>query len=412
VPKIDQRIFDDQRQEFLESGPAAAFLGVQQRTLYAYVSRGLISRVRAGRRSRYARADLVRLKARHDARSGHGPVAGAALQWGEPVLATRISQIGPGGPRYRGHLATDLARRQTPFLAVCQLLWTGTLAVPAAAARRPGHPTVRSGGDPVVRLMEVALAGLRRWPAPFGLAADVELARARSLVLGLAGAAGPRRGKTDSADPATRFLESFALAATPVSRRLVDAALVLCADHELNASTFAARVAASTGADLHACLLAALGTFVGPRHGTASRSVEALLDQVARPARAEAIVRARTTSGDGLAGFGHPLYPGGDPRAAALLTLVQEIGASGPGLRTLRAVIDAAGRIRGERPSIDAALVAVSLAVGLPRGAAAALFAVGRAAGWVAHVLEQRLSPTILRPRARFVGPDLPPVPG
>jgi citrate synthase len=227
----------------------------------------------------------------------------------------------------------------------------------------------------------------------------VERGRARGLLLAFAGASGPRRSV--SPDPAVRFLESFGLAPTTARVRLTNAALVLCADHELNASTFAARVAASTGADLQACLLAALATFLGPRHGSASQAVEALLDEVGRPARAEAVVRARTTRGDGMPGFGHPLYPGGDPRATVLLELVES---RAPRLQTLRAVIAATTRLRGEHPNIDAALVGAGVALGLPRGAGVALFAVGRTAGWVAHVLEQRESPAVLRPRARYVG--------
>jgi citrate synthase len=407
VAKVDQRGFDNQHPEFLDARRAAAFLGVQARTLYAYASRGLIARVRAGGRSRYARADLQRLKTRRDARAGHGPVAAGALQWGEPVLATRICAVGPEGPRYRGHTATELARRGTPLLEVCQLLWTGVLGPPEISAAAPPRP--RGSGlpapdrDPVLRMMAVAMTGLGQWSAPFGLAPEAERQRARTLLLAFAGVAGPRRTAAGTLDPAARLLASFGLPATPTRLRLTNAALVLCADHELNASTFAARVAASTGADLQACLLAALATFLGPRHGGASRAVEDLVQEVARPARAEAVIRARTTRGDGMPGFGHPLYPAGDPRAAVLLDLVAAAPAR-PGLRTLRAIIDAAARLRGERPNIDTALVAAALALDLPRGAAVSLFAVGRTAGWVAHVLEQRESPAVLRPRARYVG--------
>jgi len=399
VPKVDQRGFDNQREEFLDARRAAAFLGVQARTLYAYASRGLVARVRAGRRSRYARADLERLKARHDARAGHGPVAGGALHFGEPVLPTRISAVGPEGPRYRGQSAVELASRGAPFLEVCALLWEGGLEAPPV----PTVETASKSEDPVLRLIDVAMAGLRRSSAPFGLAPEVERGRAHALLLAFAGAAGPRRAPVTTVDPATRLLESFGLPPTPARRRLADAALVLCADHELNASTFAARVAASTGADLQACLIAALATFLGPRHGSASRALEAVLDEVGRPGRAQAVVRERTARGEGMPGFGHPLYPKGDPRAGTLLALAAETAA--PRLRLLEAVIAATARVRGERPNLDAALVATSLALGLPRGAAVALFAVGRTAGWVAHVLEQRESPAVLRPRARYLGP-------
>jgi citrate synthase len=416
MAKVDQRGSNNQHHdsapppEFLPTAAAAAFLGVQPRTLYAYASRGLVGRVQVGQRSHYARADLERWKARHDARAGHGPVAAAALHWGEPVLATRIAAVGPGGPAYRGRSAVQLAQASTPFVDVCQLLWTGALGAPPIAAPPPAAPSAgRSSApaaDPIVRLMNVALRGLARSSAPFGLAPDAEIARARQLVLAFAGAAGPSRRRAPATmDPARRLLASFDRPATPAHLRLVNATLVLCADHELNASTFAARVAASTGADLQACLLAALATFLGPRHGAASRQVETLLDEVPGPARALHVVRARTSAGQGMPGFGHPLYPEGDPRATALFALARATQRRpGTRLRTLDAIVAASARVRGERPNIDAALVAVALAIGLPRGASAALFAVGRTAGWVAHVLEQRTSPAVLRPRARYIG--------
>jgi citrate synthase len=222
-------------------------------------------------------------------------------------------------------------------------------------------------------------------------------------VLAFAAAAGGGVVGEGSDDPAVAFLQGHGVAATPPRRRLVNAGFILCADHELNASTFAARVAASTGADLHACLLAALAAFSGPRHGGASRAVEDLLEEMGSPARAESVVRARTARGDGMPGFGHPLYPQGDPRATTLLALARAAGAAAR-LRPLDTLIAATTRRRGEHPNVDAGLVALSLAAGLPRGAGVAVFAVGRLAGWIAHVLEQRQSPAILRPRAHYIG--------
>src|SRR5262245_31813077 len=102
---IDQARLNDQSIDLLDARAAAAFLGVKLPTLYAYVSRGLLSSVPAGsgRGHRYARADLLRLKTRAEARSGHGPVAAAALHWGEPVLESALTEVDEGGPRYRGH---------------------------------------------------------------------------------------------------------------------------------------------------------------------------------------------------------------------------------------------------------------------------------------------------------------------
>ena len=121
---------------WLSGSEAAAFLGVKRETLYAYASRGLVLSEPGthGRGRRYRREDLERLKARSDARAGHGAVAAGALRWGEPVLASALTSIDEGGPRYRGHRAVDLAARAS-FEAVAELLWTGTLP-----DRRPDWP--------------------------------------------------------------------------------------------------------------------------------------------------------------------------------------------------------------------------------------------------------------------------------
>jgi citrate synthase len=186
--------------------------------------------------------------------------------------------------------------------------------------------------------------------------------------------------------------------------RALDAALVLMADHELNASTFAARIAASAGADLYACVSAALATLSGPRHGGASLRVEAFADEVGSPPRAADVVRSRLQRGDPLPGFGHRLYPDGDPRGGHLISAARRLPGRSARLRTLLALADAVRSQGGEPPNSDLGLVALTSALGLPAGAAPAIFALGRCAGWIAHVLEQRADPRLLRPRARYAG--------
>ncbi|MBX7196822.1 MAG: hypothetical protein K1X94_32525, partial [Sandaracinaceae bacterium] len=217
---------------------------------------------------------------------------------------------------------------------------------------------------------------------------------------------------------AARALRALALRDEPSARRAMDAVLVALADHELNASTFAARVTAIAGADLQARLAAGLAAVSGPRHGGACDRVEALVHEVGTEhgstrrltSAVEAVIDARLGRGEAVAGFGHPLYPAGDPRARVLLAvardLVRERGERGSSraARTMLAIVDHMASIGGEPPSVDAGSVAITLALGAPRGTSAALFALGRTAGWVAHVLEQRGSATLLRPRARFTG--------
>jgi len=424
---MDQRRFDDQRH--VGAAEASRILGVKLETLYAYASRGLVRSVPAerGRARRYAVADLAILRARHDARSGHGPVAAAALRWGEPVLDSSISAIGAHGPMYRGTSAIELAERGATIEDAAHLLWNAgdtargawrcdSLGVSAsrlsAIAPRDARPL------DVIAILVPALAATDR--DRFGATDESEHARGRALVRRMAASVALRRGPAavDHALGAEtiaaligRALLGRARRAGPANRevvRAIDAALVLSADHELNASTFAARVAASTGADLYACVGAALATLSGPKHGGSSDRIEALVGEARRPERAREIVRERARRGEGIPGFGHPLYLRGDPRAAFLIDLVRALAGSArrasPALATLLALVDAMHESGAERAALDVALVAVAMALRLPPGSASVLFAIGRSVGWIAHVIEQRHAGYLVRPRARYVG--------
>src|SRR5258705_2690771 len=142
---VDQRRIDDQRG--VHAGTAARSLGIQLRSLYAYVSRGQI-RSMPGERGRprlYAHADLERLRARRDARAGHGAVAAGALRWGEPVLDSAITAITPRGPAYRGHIALDLAADGVRFENVAELLWSGYLPQQPVLWPRSALPIAQLG---------------------------------------------------------------------------------------------------------------------------------------------------------------------------------------------------------------------------------------------------------------------------
>lgn len=404
---------------WVSAAEAARLLGVKRATLYAYASRGLVRTAPAtpDDRSRlYHRDDVERLRVRSLARAGHAPVAAAALRFGEPVLETRISEIRPDGPRYRGTSAVTLARDGATFEAVCALLWEGHFddAPDDARSLRARVPQIRAllprDAEPFDAVLLVASALAAAEPRS---EASEETARARAgrLVRRLAAApavgAGPERvsNALDASSTARGLLVALGSRTTARAVAAVQEALVVTADHELNASTFAARIASSTGASLEACVLAALAVLSGPLHGAATARVEALVAEVARPERAASAVRSRLERGEALPGFGHPLYPDGDPRGARLIEVALALPGRSRGLRTLAAIVDTMDLVARERPTLDVGLVAVSLALGLPPGAPLALFATARTAGWIAHALEQRGGGHILRPRARYVGP-------
>jgi citrate synthase len=380
---------------YITAREAVTLLGVKPATLYSYVSRGLLRAIGERQGRRYALDDVLRLKARHDARSGHGPVAAGALRWGEAVLETRISDVSSGVPRYRGHDAIALAASGVAFERVCELLWSGVLPDACGWPREEGQWWARlralggAGRDALDRV-RVGVAVLSGWDD------------ARAAVRRIAGLVAPWEGDAlrpcaEEPSVARAVVRALTGAVGDEQVAAVDRALVLCADHELNPSTFTARVAASAGADLGACLLAALATHTGRLHGRMSDAVEGAAETLT-----PADVAAQKQRGEGLAGFGHPLYPAGDPRAKMLLGMAEAAGRTR--WQKLAALIDAAHDSGMEAPNLDVGLTALRMAFGLPKGAAAALFAVGRSGGWIAHAVEQREAGVVLRPRARYVG--------
>ncbi|MBK8253154.1 MAG: citrate synthase family protein [Polyangiaceae bacterium] len=404
---------------------AAAILGVKRQTLYAYVSRGTLRSI-AGEKGRghlYARADLLRLKARHDARSGHGPVAASALRWGEPVLETKISTIDARGPIYRGVSAVALAERNVSFERAAELLWgdfdaakdgateppwqAASLGVPAAGFAKllPDH------ARPISALMVGVPAIGARDVDRFLVSAASETRLARSLVRQMAALVAlpehPERvaASLHESSVARAILAAFGAKITTAAVRLVNLALVVSADHELNPSTFGVRVAASSGADLYACVSAGLCVLSGPEHGGVTERVEVMVAEAERAARPGDVVADRARRGEPIPGFGHPFYVQGDPRGAVLLKAAGEFPSRNETLPIVNELINVMAAAGHEPPTIDMGLVSVASALSLPQGAPAALFAIGRSAGWIAHAMEQRKAGFIVRPRARYTGP-------
>lgn len=380
---------------------AAAYLGVAPASLYAYVSRGQLRSEPGpdGRTRRYRQADLDVLKQR----KGRAPDgARQALDWGMPVLDSTLTLIADGRLSYRGHDAADLAAAGS-VEAVAALLWD----CPVDAAF-PGGEIPESG---TLRHWRNELAGL---PGPERMMAMLPLAAAENLA-GLAGPSPVMAGRllrqvaawaagTAPGDrPLAAVLAQGLRAPGQAAERMLAAALILTADHELNASSFAARVVASTGASLPAVLSAGLAALQGPRHGGMTWRVAALFDEIDQAGAPEPALAARLRRGEVIPGFSHPLYPDGDPRADYLLSRLNDLGPDRAA--PILAAIAAGERVTEARANVDTALVAVARTLGLGPEAPFLLFAVGRTIGWIAHAFEQARDGRLIRPRARYVGP-------
>ena len=417
---------DNAPDEYLTAGEAAGLLGVKLSTVYAYTSRGLIQSVPGGRgrARRYRRRDLERLCARRDARAGHGPVAAAALRQGEPVLDSAITMISlERGPVYRGRPAIDLAREGRSLEWVAEGLWSGDwserpeptgwqplgLGFDLEALQRVLPPSVTP-----LSVMSVSISLLAaRDPGRFSWRTEAVLPRARGLlrrivaVLGLSsrdvGSSTAVAASLTAPSLAEAIGAGFSRSFTAEECLALNRALVLAADHELNASTFAARVVASTGADIYGCLSAALVALSGPRHGGAADRIDALLLEAGPADRVEEVVHARQRRGEVIEGFAHPIYsPHADPRATFLIEIARNLRGSSPEVQSVLALVEAMQQGGFGGPSIDVGMVAIARALALPIGSATALFAVGRTVGWVAHSIEQYEAGYVLRPRARY----------
>jgi citrate synthase len=194
---------------------------------------------------------------------------------------------------------------------------------------------------------------------------------------------------------------------TELEARAMDVALILHADHELNASTFAARVTASTLSDLYSAVTSAVGTLKGPLHGGANERVMELLDEIGSPERAETVVKERLGRHERIMGFGHRVYKVEDPRATILREWSRKVGEAKGNLRyfeLLRRVEEIVHREKGLYPNVDLYSGSVYTLLGVPHDLFTPIFASSRVAGWTAHVLEEYQDLRLIRPTAKYVG--------
>ena len=371
---------------------ACRLLGVRPQTVYAYVSRGKLEVMPDPvdtRRSLYRAEDVAGLTRRKQAGRKHETLAANTLFGSEPSIPTALCAFFRGRPYYRGKDAVDMARSAT-LEDAARWLWNAEQPV-GFSSSKPSRPLP---GDEPGRVAAFAVLGRL---AATGHSTRGRLTRllhreSESLIGQVADAFGAEPGDQPLH---IRFARGWKQPAHVAE--LLRTAMVLLADHELTSSAFVARIAASTGASLPACLLAGLTTLSGPLHGDASGRVQALFSEVERLGD-DKVVAHYLSNGLPLAGFGHHLYPDGDPRAAALLGMFEPPQA-------ITRFIGKVTSLTGLQPNIDVALAALVVHHRLPEDAAFGLFATGRSVGLLAHSLEQLGVAQVIRPRGRYVGP-------
>lgn len=388
---------------WMNAADAARLLRVNRSTLYAYVSRGFIrSQPGAGpsRERRYSRDDVDRLRRRAEGRRNPDQAAAHTLRWGIPILESAITLIDNNRLFYRGHDVLDLCRTRR-LEEVASLIWTGRFD---ADLRSPRATAARVEVDRRLPFVARAQASLARRAAQDPHAFDLRphsVSRTGWRILqqltAVASGGVPSGVSIDEA-----LARSWRLRASDVD--IVRSALILCADHELNVSSFTARCVASAGSNPYDVVIAGLAALEGTRHGGLSKRVESMLEALAAVARVKPAIVERLRRGERIDGFGHPLYRDGDPRASALLRLLRERHGSSRELKFVLKAASAVESITHERPTVDFALAAVARVLQLPTGTPLVLFALGRTIGWIGHAIEQYATGQVIRPRAKYVG--------
>src|SRR5215468_2572923 len=388
---------------YLSAREASAELSISPATLYAYVSRGLIRSEPSpdSRSHRYRAEDVRDLKERRV--PAPEPRGLRSFDADLPVLDSEIGTITEAGAIYRGVNCIDLSEKDT-LEHTATLLWDVTSVDPFAPDNCPTvSDAMRAIAEaahraaPIDRAIAVLALAASADPRAFTRAPDGRAMVGRIVRLLVA----TMLNRGTSPEPLHLQIAQAWAADNKHAADLIRRALVLLADHELNASTFTVRCAASTGLNLYDAVIAGLAALKGPKHGgagvLASRLVKTLVDNDVAP-----VIRERVALGERFAGFGHGVYKRGDPRAMSLLDALSRAGAP---RKFTREIPERIAEATGEFVNIDYALAVLVHALRMPAGSELALFAMSRSVGWIAHASEQLQHGKLIRPRARYVGP-------
>ncbi len=396
--------------QYLTADEAADELDIAKNTLYAYVSRGLIRSEHADdtRRTRRYRADDVqRLKRRTNRRRDPETAARTALDWGLPVAESALTLIKDGRFYYRGHNACTLAETHT-LEEVAPLLWdTDDDRINFLSASLPIDEFPPSALHPESTLgqMQALLPEVEERDDRAYDRSKVGVVRTGSHLMALLTALVEHdQGVEGSGSIVERLGTAWEVAEKALP--LLNATLILSADHGLNVTAFAVRCVASSGTTPYGAVSAGLSTVRGRRHTGNTARIAALLREAGTPDQFRETIQERLQRGDTVPGFGHRLYPNGDPRATMLIEKLQSIAPNADGTAFAQAAQTVGPDLLDRPPALDFALVALERALALPPGASLTLFTLGRMVGWTGHMIEQYEEGQVIRPRAQYVGPS------
>jgi citrate synthase len=363
---------------------------------------------------------------------------------GVVAVKTDVSLVEDGKLTYRGYSIDDILRGKAEYEEVAYLLLNGELPdqkqlrdfKAELAKQRSLSPLLRDilkeaseNASPMDVLRTVVSASSFEDPAEGDNSPEAEYAKAVRLVAKmptiLATYIRRRKGQQPiPPDPVLGHAANFAQMTwgdqqDPRAAAVLNTCFILQAEHGLNASTFCARVTASTNADMHAAVTAALGALKGPLHGGATDGTMKMLDEIATPERTAGWVERAIASKYKFSGFGHRVYKTHDPRAPHLRRFAEDLSKTWKGPRYFEIQEKLAAEIARQRPTMSpAAAEKVNVVnvdyyaattytfLGIPADLGTSIFAVGRMAGWCAHVIEQHAHNRLIRPESEYTGPS------
>lgn len=397
---------------YLSAAEAAQLLDISLPTLYSYVSRGLVRSEDAdmGKRTRrYHSEDVERLRLRKEHQRDPRKAVQDALYWGGPMLDSAITLIESGHLYYRGHDVRDLAVTRT-IEQTAALIWADNEEEADALFATTPHELPSRCRSMLPLLAQCT--PMERMMTLLPLAASDDLA-AYDLLPGAVAQTGGRLlrqmaamavGVSHCGESILSILQSVWGQGDPHAARLLNMAVILCADHELNISAFTARCAASASSHPYAVVTAGLASLQGFKHGGTCERVKAFFRETTTHAQLRTALSSCVKRGETVPGFGHPLYPTDDPRGKLLLDETVAAYPYSPAVQLSLALVEEVRNSLNKSPNVEFALVTLSDAMRLPPGSAIGLYALGRSIGWIGHAIEEYQEDRMIRPRAHYTG--------
>ncbi len=388
------------KEKYVPIQKAESLLGVKKSSLYSYVSRKKINTIidpKNHKKRLYSYDDIIKLLERKKA-SGIERIAQNTLMFGEPVLESSITLIEDSILYYRGHSVGALVEKYS-FEQVVSLLWTGDFVNTPDFSNLVIEP---------LHILSITLPDIQKYlleleKRDFLSMLSNDLTNIGwKILISIVQDVTQNFGTNNSI---AEKLASFFCPGIDHAAVIINTALILIADHELNSSSFTARIVASTGANLFQVIIAGLAALSGYKHGGSINKVELMQMELLQNFAFDKNLQNRLRRGEDIVGFGHNLYEAGDFRAKVLLRQIEKYFSSSKEFEIYKSLLDKLKSLKKQDPTIDFVLLTLAKVLKTNSEFALFLFAYGRIAGWIGHAIEEYKRNKLIRPRAKYIGP-------